>query len=55
MAVKSSYVDTYGQSEIGFGITKLLGFDCCCGSSGSTGARCAGPRPGSTTSGRGAT
>ncbi|MEV0772964.1 Tn3 family transposase [Nocardia salmonicida] len=27
MAVKSSYVDTYGQSEIGFGITKLLGFD----------------------------
>jgi hypothetical protein len=27
MAVESSYVDTHGQSEIGFGITKLLGFD----------------------------
>ncbi|NQE72576.1 Transposase [Nocardia gamkensis] len=27
MAVESSYVDTHGQSEIGFGIMKLLGFD----------------------------
>ncbi len=27
MAVESSYVDTHGQSDIGFGITKLLGFD----------------------------
>lgn len=27
MAVESNYVDTHGQSEIGFGITKLLGFD----------------------------
>jgi TnpA family transposase len=27
MAVESSYVDSHGQSEIGFGITKLLGFD----------------------------
>jgi TnpA family transposase len=27
MAVESSYVDTHGQSEIGFGVTKLLGFD----------------------------
>ena len=26
-AVKSSYVDTLDQSEIGFGVTKLLGFD----------------------------
>lgn len=27
MTVESNYVDTHGQSEIGFGITKLLGFD----------------------------
>lgn len=27
MQVEASYVDTHGQSEIGFGITKLLGFD----------------------------
>jgi TnpA family transposase len=27
MAVEANYVDTHGQSEIGFGITKLLGFD----------------------------
>jgi TnpA family transposase len=27
MAVDANYVDTHGQSEIGFGITRLLGFD----------------------------
>jgi TnpA family transposase len=27
IAVEANYVDTHGQSEIGFGITKLLGFD----------------------------
>ncbi|MEV2226198.1 transposase [Nocardia vinacea] len=27
MAVESSYVDNHGQSEIGFGVTKLLGFE----------------------------
>ncbi|MCW2628477.1 MAG: hypothetical protein QOF66_3328 [Mycobacterium sp.] len=27
MAVEANYVDTHGQSEIGFGITRLLGFD----------------------------
>src|SRR5260370_768639 len=27
MQVEASYVDTHGQSEIGFAITKLLGFD----------------------------
>ena len=27
MAVEANYVDTHGQSEIGFGVTKLLGFD----------------------------
>lgn len=27
MAVEGNYVDTHGQSEIGFGITRLLGFD----------------------------
>ena len=25
MAVEANYVDTHGQSEIGFGITRLLG------------------------------
>ena len=27
MAVEANYVDTHGQSEIGFGVTKLLGFE----------------------------
>ncbi len=27
MDIKSNYVDSHGQSEIGFGITRLLGFD----------------------------
>ncbi|GAB0107311.1 Tn3 family transposase [Nocardia sp. JMUB6875] len=27
MAVEANYVDSHGQSEIGFGVTKLLGFD----------------------------
>jgi TnpA family transposase len=27
MKVEGNYVDTHGQSEIGFGITRLLGFD----------------------------
>jgi len=27
MTVEGNYVDTHGQSEIGFGITRLLGFD----------------------------
>jgi TnpA family transposase len=27
MQVEANYVDSHGQSEIGFGITKLLGFD----------------------------
>ncbi|KKC04333.1 Tn3 family transposase [Mycobacterium nebraskense] len=27
MTVEANYVDTHGQSEIGFGITKLLGFE----------------------------
>jgi TnpA family transposase len=27
MAVEANYIDTHGQSEIGFGITRLLGFD----------------------------
>lgn len=27
MQVEANYVDTHGQSEIGFGITKLLGYD----------------------------
>ena len=27
MAIEANYADTHGQSEIGFGITRLLGFD----------------------------
>jgi TnpA family transposase len=27
MSVEGNYVDSHGQSEIGFGITRLLGFD----------------------------
>src|ERR1035441_4376232 len=27
MKVEGNYTDTHGQSEIGFGITRLLGFD----------------------------
>ena len=27
MKVEGNYVDTHGQSEIGFGITRLLGFE----------------------------
>jgi TnpA family transposase len=27
MEVEANYTDTHGQSEIGFGITRLLGFD----------------------------
>ena len=27
MDVEGNYVDSHGQSEIGFGITRLLGFD----------------------------
>jgi TnpA family transposase len=27
MDVKANYVDTHGQSVIGFGLTRLLGFD----------------------------
>jgi len=27
MTVEGNYVDTHGQSEIGFAITRLLGFD----------------------------
>ena len=27
MKVEGNYVDSHGQSEIGFGITRLLGFD----------------------------
>ena len=27
MDVEANYVDSHGQSEIGFGITRLLGFD----------------------------
>ncbi len=27
MDVESNYVDSHGQSEIGFGVTRLLGFD----------------------------
>jgi hypothetical protein len=27
MAIEGSYVDSHGQSEIGFGVTRLLGFD----------------------------
>lgn len=27
MEVEASYTDSHGQSEIGFGITRLLGFD----------------------------
>lgn len=27
MSVEGTYVDTHGQSEIGFGITRLLRFD----------------------------
>ena len=27
MDVEGNYIDTHGQSEIGFGITRLLGFD----------------------------
>ncbi|WP_282784825.1 Tn3 family transposase [Nocardia sp. CC201C] len=29
--IESSYVDTHGQSEIGFGVTKLLGLAPCRG------------------------
>jgi hypothetical protein len=38
MEVEACYVDTHGQSFIGFGITRLLGFDLLSGSSRSTGA-----------------
>lgn len=27
MDVEGNYVDSHGQSEVGFGITRLLGFD----------------------------
>ena len=27
MEVEGNYVDSHGQSEVGFGITRLLGFD----------------------------
>ena len=27
MSVEANYIDSHGQSEIGFGITRLLGFD----------------------------
>jgi len=52
MQVEANYVDTHGQSEIGFGITKLLGFDLLRGSSGSTPSRCTVPRPENQTLGR---
>lgn len=27
MEVEGNYVDSHGQSEVGFGVTRLLGFD----------------------------
>ena len=27
MEVEANYIDTHGQSDIGFGMTRLLGFD----------------------------
>jgi TnpA family transposase len=55
MKVEGNYVDTHGQSEIGFGITRLLGFDllpratwaktgadCDCGGTGGTHGRVMG-------------
>lgn len=27
MEVEGNYVDSHGQTEIGFGVTRLLGFD----------------------------
>jgi TnpA family transposase len=35
MAAEGDYVDSHGQSEVGFGITRLLGLDLLPGSSGS--------------------
>jgi TnpA family transposase len=36
MEVDGNDVDSHGQSEVGFGITRLLGFDLLPGSNGST-------------------
>ncbi|TCN30652.1 Tn3 transposase DDE domain-containing protein [Kribbella orskensis] len=36
MEVDGNYVDSHGQSEVGFGLTRLLGSICCRGSGGST-------------------
>ena len=44
MAVDKSYVDSHGQSEIGFAFTRLLGFECSRGSRRSTPKSCIGQR-----------
>jgi TnpA family transposase len=49
MHVEANYVDSHGQSEVVFGITKLLGF--CRGSSGSTPSSSTAPRPANPTPG----
>ncbi|WP_435874420.1 Tn3 family transposase [Nocardia vinacea] len=46
MKVETNNVDTHGQSEIGFGITNLLGFDLLPRIKRmSTSASCTGPQP----------
>ena len=49
MTVEGNYVDTHGQSEIGFGITRLLGFDLLPRIGRSTRSATTVPRPGSLT------
>lgn len=43
MQVEGNYVDSHGQSEIGFGITGCWALTCCPASSGSTRSSCTGP------------
>ncbi|GAA0919807.1 hypothetical protein Vau01_122710 [Virgisporangium aurantiacum] len=53
MEVQGNYVDSHGQSEVGFGVTRLLGFDLLPRINGSTRSSCTGPRPGNRTPTRG--
>jgi len=53
MDVEASYTDSHGQSEIGFGVTRLLGFDLLPGSSGSTRPGCTARQRGTPAPGRG--
>ena len=55
MDVEASYTDSHGQSEIGFAISRLLGFDLLPGSSGSTRPGCTARQQETPAPGRGRT